>query len=74
MPNPQGNYSMEDLKRMAQSEAGQQLFSLLQQTQGEKLQSAMDYAAAGDYRQVKEALSAFMESPEAKALLGKMRG
>ena len=74
MSNSPNNYSMEEIQRMAQSEAGQRLFAYLQQTQGQKLQTAMDGAAAGDYRQVKQALAEMMRSPEAMTLLEQLRG
>ena len=40
--------SAEQVKKLAESDAGKQLFALLQQTQGDQLKVAMDRAAAGD--------------------------
>lgn len=65
--------SIQEAMKLAQSDAGQQLLKLLQQSQGEQLQKAMDQAAAGDYSQVKETMQALLSSPEAKALLEKLR-
>lgn len=57
---------------LAQTPAGQQLIQLLQQNGGEDLQQAMDLAAAGDYSQAKQALSALMKDPQMKALLSQL--
>lgn len=67
------NLSPEQIKRLAESDAGKQLFSLLQQTQGDQLKVAMDRAAAGDYAMAKQALSSMMNSPQAMALLKQLR-
>lgn len=62
-------FSMEDAKRLAQTEAGQKLLSLLQTQNAPQLQTAMQQASAGDYNQLKQTLSSLMASPEARALL-----
>ncbi len=69
----QPNFSAEDVKKIAQSPAGQQLYQLLQQTQSQQLKDAMAQAAAGDMEQVKKTVSAMMQSPEARALLDQLR-
>ena len=69
----QPNFSAEDVKKIAQSKAGQDLYALLQQTQSQQLKDAMAQAAAGDMEQVKKTVSAMMTSPEAKALLDQLR-
>lgn len=68
------NFSIEEAKRLANSEAGQQLLAYLQQNSGNKLNQAMQLAAEGDSQQLKEALSSLMASPEAKALMQKLGG
>ena len=65
--------SPEQMKKLAESDAGKQLFALLQQTQGDQLKIAMDRAAAGDYGMAKQALSSMMNSPQAMALLKQLR-
>ena len=40
------NYSVEQAKKLANSDAGKKLFALLQQTQGDQLKTAMEDAAA----------------------------
>lgn len=63
------NFSVEDAKRLAQTETGQKLISLLQTQNRQQLQTAMKQASSGDYEQLKRTLSTFMASPEAQALL-----
>lgn len=69
----QPNFSAEDVKKIAQSKAGQDLYALLKQTQSQQLKDAMAQAAAGDMEQVKKTIAAMMDSPEAKALLEQLR-
>jgi hypothetical protein len=61
--------SMEDARRLAQTEPGQRLISHLQSQNPRQLQAAMAQASAGDYEQLKKTLAAFMDTPEAQALL-----
>ena len=63
---------MKEAMAFAKSEAGQQLLALLQRTQGQQLQTAMDQAASGNMQQVKKTLSALLEDPEARRLLNRM--
>jgi hypothetical protein len=65
--------SAEQVKKLAESDAGKQLFALLQQTQGDQLKVAMDRAAAGDYAMAKKAMESMMNSPQAMALLKQLR-
>ncbi len=69
----QPNISPEDVKKIAQSKAGQQLYQFLQQNQAQQLKDAMAQAAAGNMEQVKKTVSAMMQSPEAKALMEQLR-
>ena len=68
------NFSVQQAMRLAQSDAGKELFSLLQSTEGDKLQSAMDHAAAGDMAQVKQTMQQLMQSQQVQQLIQKMRG
>ncbi len=61
-------------QKMAQSQEGQQLASLLQQLGGPDLQQAMDNAAAGDFSQAQKVLSALMQNPQARQLLQQLGG
>lgn len=66
--------NMNELLRLAQSPAGQQLFSLLQQNNGPQLQEAMKQASAGDYSQARNTLSSLLASPEAQKLIRQLGG
>ena len=69
-----GDFSMADAMKMAQSDAGKELFALLQSTQGDRLRSAMDQAALGDMEQVKKTMQEMMASKQAQDLFSRMRG
>lgn len=60
---------ISEVIRLAQSPAGQQLITLLQQSGGSNLQDAVSKASSGDYAQAKNMLSSLLNSPDAKALL-----
>lgn len=67
------NYSVEQAKKLANSDAGKKLFALLQQTQGDQLKTAMEDAATGNYAKAIQTMSAIMDSPQARELMEKMR-
>ena len=60
---------LSQLKKMAQSSAGQQLVALLQRSGGTSLQDAVAQASAGNYAQAKDILNSLLHTPEAQALL-----
>lgn len=60
---------MNELIRLAQTSAGQQLIILLQKKGGNRLQEAIAKAAAGDYSGAKDILSEVLSTPDAQALL-----
>lgn len=60
--------------RMARSEAGQQLLSMLNRKGGPELDQAMGLAASGDYEAVKKILSKLMQDPQARELMDRMGG
>ena len=66
------NFSMQEAMRLAQSEAGQQLFAMLREQNGTAIDHAMTMAAAGDYTQVKQTLSSLLSSPQVRAMLEQM--
>ncbi len=68
------DFSLQQAMRMAQSDAGKQLFSLLQSTQADTLQTAMEQAKSGNYAEVKKTLEILMQSKQAKELMEKMQG
>lgn len=57
------------LMKLAQSPAGKQLISMLQNSGGSVLQEAIQKAAAGDYDQAKAMLSPLLNNPKAQALM-----
>lgn len=65
-------FSMQEAMRLAQSEAGQQLFALLRAQNGSAIDQAMTQAAAGDYTQAKQTLASLLASPQVKAMLEQM--
>ena len=67
-------FSMQQAMKLANSDAGQQLFTLLKSTEGDILQTAMDQAAAGDMEQVKKTMQQLMQSQQVQELIKKMRG
>lgn len=70
---PDGQMDVSEVMRLAASPAGKKLISLLQGSHGEEMNAAMSSAAKGDYRQAKDTISAFLETPEAKALMEQLR-
>jgi hypothetical protein len=63
------NMDLKQLRKLAQSPAGQQLLHILQHQGGKELQDAVQKASSGDFRQAKQALSSLLDTPEAKQLL-----
>ncbi len=59
------NFSMDDVKKFARSPAGQQLFAMIQRSDGE----AVRQAQAGNYDAAMERLQDFLKNPEAQKLL-----
>ena len=59
------DFSVKEAQRLAKTAAGQQLMALFQQQQG-----AID---PGDPKQLKQALAAFMQDPQAKKLLQQLQ-
>ena len=66
-------FSIQQAAKLSQSDAGQQLFALLQRDHGDQLQSAMEQAKAGDYTKVKETMQSLLASKQAQELLKKMQ-
>ena len=68
------DFSMEDIRKLANSPAGQQLFAMLQQNDPAKLQQVVTQATGGNYAQAGEVLRTMLSSPEAKKLLKDLGG
>ena len=63
------NFSMQDALRLANSDAGQRLLAILKQSDGQRLEKAMDSAATGDYSGAMKALSTLLEREDVRTLL-----
>lgn len=67
-----GNFdelSIQEAMRLVNTDAGQQLLSMMKSSDPKMLQKAADEAASGNYEQLKQTMSAFLSSPEARSLL-----
>lgn len=69
MEKNNGNFSMDDVKRLARSDAGKQLMALLQSSHSATGDAIRSSAQAGDMEQAQQALRAFLSDPRAQALL-----
>ena len=74
MEKNSGSFSMQEAMRLVNSEAGQKLLAILQQSGDPGLQTAMEQASKGDMEQAKAALSSIAASPQVQALLRQMGG
>ncbi len=63
---------MAELMRFARSDAGRQLFAMLQKNNGAALHTAMNQANAGDYESLKRTVQDFLATPETKAMIEKL--
>ncbi len=68
------DFSMDDVRRVANSPAGQQLMALLQRTDSEKMALAQQQAASGDYADASRTLRSMLTSPEVRKLMKKLGG
>ena len=70
---PESSMDYSEILRLAQTDAGRQLIALVQKQGGQRLNSAMQQASEGDYRQLQQTVREFLRTPEAKALAEKLR-
>ena len=68
------NINLSKLMKIANSTAGQELLSLVQNKKDEKIDEAMQLAQSGDFSQAQEIISKILSTPEAEALMKKIRG
>lgn len=68
------NNDLSEAMRLAHSPAGKQLMELLRKNDSVQLQNALEKACAGDFSQAKDAINAFLSTPDAKALLEQLGG
>ena len=68
------NFSMQDAMQMANTEAGKQLFKLLQSNNADALKQAMSQANQGDYNSLSKTLAPLINNPDIQRLLKQMGG
>ena len=66
--------AIEKIQELVNSGAGQQLLMLLQQTDPQALNTAIQQAGAGDYKKVSQTLSPLLQSKDIQTLLKQMEG
>jgi len=67
------NFSQEDIRRLANGPAAQQLMQLLRSDLG-AFSNAMEQAASGNYRDAIDCLSDILSKDDAKTLLAQLGG
>lgn len=66
-------FSIQQAMKLANSDAGRQLFALLQATQQDALEGAMNQAATGNLDGAKTMIDKLMSDPKARQLMEKLR-
>ena len=66
------DFSVQEALRLARSQTGQQLLSLLRSQNADALQQAMGQAAAGNYENAAATMAALLADPKASALLAQL--
>ena len=74
MAKDSGGIDFSELMKIANSPAAQELISLVQKNRDEHFDRAMQQAQDGDYSQAQAMLSQILSTPEARALMEKLRG
>ena len=74
MEKEPGNINLSELMKIANSTAGKELLSLVQQNKDAQFDEAMLEAQRGDFSQAQEIISKILSTPEAEALMKKIRG
>lgn len=74
MQKESNSFSFQDAAKLANTPAGRQLLTLLQQSDTSTLQDAMEQAKAGNFEQAQKVLSPLLASPEVQKLLRELGG
>lgn len=74
MEKNSSEFSIQEAMRLVNTPAGQQLLALLQQSDSDVMNRAMEQALRGDLSQAQQTLSGVAASPEVKKLLQQMGG
>lgn len=70
---PQG-LPIEQMLKFAATPQGQAILTQLQNSHPKELETAITQAQSGDYQQLQQTLSTFLNSPAGKDLLKQLRG
>ena len=70
---PQG-LPMEQMLKFAATPQGQAIITQLQSSHPKELDAAISQAQAGNYQQLQQTLSSFLNSPAGKELMKQLRG
>ena len=68
------DFFVQEALRLAKSPAGQQLLTMLRQTDSGQIQQAINQANKGDYQSAQQTLNTLLASSEAQALLQQLGG
>jgi hypothetical protein len=63
------NISMEEIQRLAKSDAGKKLMQLLEGSHSKASDTVRSSMQSGDMEQAKQAIQAFLSDPKTQALL-----
>ena len=69
MAKNSGNFSKEDMHRLAKTPAGRQLMAILATDHSEAAKAVRSSMAKGDPQQAQQALASFLADPKVQALL-----
>ncbi len=69
-----GDFSMQDALRLSKTPAGKQLLALLQQSDPNTMQKAMEQASKGDMSQLQQTLAPILASEDVQKLLQQLGG
>lgn len=74
MEKEPGNINLSELMKIANSTAGKELLSLVQQNKDAQFDEAMLEAQRGNFSQAQALISKILSTPEAETLMKKIRG
>ena len=73
MKKNSGNFSVEEIMALANSEAGQKLIALLKEQDSPELRKAAAHAASGNYEDAKNTVTGALSSPQIRAIIEQLR-
>lgn len=68
------DFSMEEIRQLAESPVGQQLLAMLRQSGEGDMQRAAEKAAQGDYADAMQLVQKLWSDPQARALIKQLGG